>query len=387
MHVARRFHRVGAAAIALALFAPAIFSSAQEDGNAYSPSQTPPVLATNQYQQTNLVSNTSGAAAVTDPNLVNPWGLARSSKGPWWISDNNSGLSTLYTGTGSIAPLVVTIPTADPSSSQLGSPTGIVFNGSTDFALAAGKPAIFLFVTEDGTISGWNPGVNLKQAVVVVNQMKTSVFKGATIATVNTARYGTHNYLYVADFRQGMIEVFNASFQRMPQMESAFNDEDLPPGYAPFNVQNLGGNLYVTYAEQDASKHDEIDGPGLGFVRVYSPTGHPLMQLQHGMWFNAPWGLAIAPSDFGPLSHDILVGNFGSGWIAAFDPITGKFKDYLRTMSGSPVQIDGLWGLAPGNDATAGPATSLYFSAGSNHEQGGLFGTLTALQNPQGGDQ
>lgn len=388
MQLSIKWKYVSAGILALSLLAPALKLSALDDDDNGQQNQKPPVLATNQYMQTNLVSNLSGMAPVTDPNLINPWGLARSSGGPWWVSDNNSGLSTLYSGAGSILPLVVTVPTASPNSTQPGSPTGIVFNGSMDFALSSGNPAIFLFATEDGTISGWNPNVNHTKAMIVVNQGKKSVFKGATIATVNTAQYGTHSFLYAADFRQGRIEVFNSYFQRVPQMEEAFDADGLPDGYAPFNIQNLGGNLYVTYAKQDAAKLNEIDGSGLGFVRVYSPEGRRLMDLHTEGWLNAPWGLAIAPSDFGPYSHDILVGNFGSGWIAVFDPQTGKFLDYLRDSKGNLVWIDGLWALAPGNGtANAGSATSIYFSAGSNHEQGGLFGTLTALQNPQGGDQ
>ncbi len=384
MHLARIL-RPAVPLFTLVLCASSLAVSAQnnQDQGNWNP---PPPLATNQYQQTNLVSSASGVAPVTDPNLVNPWGIARSSGGPWWISDNNSGLSTLYSGTGSILPLVVTVPAADPNSSMPGSPTGIVFNGSQGFALAAGKPALFLFVTEDGTISGWNPGVQPNKAVIVVHQKK-SVFKGATIATVNSRQTGTQTLLYVADFAKGKIEVFNSSFQRMPQWEEAFDADDIPYGFAPFNIQNIGGNLFVTYAKQDASLQNEIDGPGLGFVRVYTAEGRPLLRLQHGAWMNAPWGVAVAPSDFGPFSHDILVGNFGSGWIAAYNPVTGKFLDYLRDAHGQIVTIDGVWGLAPGNDGKAGNATSIYFSAGSNHEQGGLFGTLTALQNPQGGDQ
>lgn len=378
MHPIRLRRPVSAAlfTISMAILVGAAF--AQDNG---------PVLATNQYQLTNLVSNLPGNAAVTDPNLVNPWGLARSSSSPWWVADNGTGLSTLYGGQGNIVPLVVTIPPSDPNASSIGTPTGAVFNGSKEFLIAPGKPAIFLFVSEDGAISGWNPGVNSTQAQLVIHQSKKSVFKGATIATVNSQESGTHNYLYVADFRQGFINVFDTAFKRVQWLEDRFMDHQVPDGYAPFNVQNIGGNLYVAYAKQDDQKHDEVDGAGLGFVRIYSPTGSLLGHLEHGPWLNGPWGLTQAPTDFGPYSHDILVGNFGSGQIAAFDPVTGEFKDLLRDAKGAPLWIDGLWALSFGNGATAGPATSLFFSAGTNHEQGGLFGSITALQNPQGNDQ
>lgn len=384
MHLYKGLRYAGMGLLSLTMFLPITAISAQDGGN--QDHQQLPALATNQYLVSNLVSSTSGVAPITDSNLINPWGLARSSGGPWWVSDNNIGLSTLYSGTSAVVPLVVTVPAADPNSSMKGSPTGIVFNGSTGFAIGANATAFFIFVTEDGTISGWNPTVNKTRAVVVVKQKK-SVFKGASIATVNTAKHGTQSYLYATDFSKGRVDIFNSNFQRVKWLEQAFDQDDTPEGFAPFNVQNLGGNLFVAYAKQDPSLQNQIDGSGLGFLRVYSPTGQRLMQLERGPWMNAPWGVAIAPSDFGPYSHDILVGNFGSGWIAVFDPATGMFLDYLRNKTGSQVWIDGLWSLFPGNGGVAGGATSIYFSAGSNHEQGGLFGSLTAIQNPQGNDQ
>lgn len=338
------------------------------------------------YKQTNLVSNLASLAPVMDPNLVNSWGLARSSRSPWWVADNGTGLSTLYDGTGKTASLVVTIPPADTSSTT-GTPTGIVFNGnSAAFPIAPGKAASFLFVTEDGTISGWNPGVKLTQAVIVVNNKEKSVYKGATIATVDTAS-GTRTYLYVADFRKGRIEVFDANFNKAFSSEERFDDDSLPPGFAPFNVQNIGGNLYVAYAKQDSAKHDEVDGAGLGRVDVFSPRGKLLARLQNGPWFNAPWGMALASSDFGIYSHDVLVGQFGSGEILAFNAVTGKFEGKLNGTDGNPIHIDGIWGIAFGNDASAGPATTLYFASGPDHESNGLFGSLTAVENIQGNDQ
>jgi uncharacterized protein (TIGR03118 family) len=352
----------------------------------YLPAST--ALATNQYLVTNLTTNTSSSAANTDANLVNPWGISRTSSGPWWVSDNGSGVSTLYTGTGSLVPLVVTIPPAQAGSSTLGSPTGTIYNGTTEFSIAPQEPAAFLFATEDGTISGWNPAVNATKAVIAINESPAGAsFKGLTAARVNVGGEGDVTLLYVADFTLGIVEVFDGSFTRQTWVEQRINnDADVPSDYGPFNIQNLGGNLYVTYAKR-GSGIDEQDGPGLGRVRIFSPDGQLLMRLETGNWFNAPWGVAIAPSDFGPYSHDVLVGNFGSGWIAAFDPVTGRFEDFLRGATGAVITIPGLWGIAPGNDGKAGNATALYFAAGGSSEASGVLGTLTALQNPQGNGQ
>ena len=342
------------------------------------------------YKQSNLVSDMAGVATTTDPHLVNPWGLSRSSGSPWWVSDNGTGVSTLYGATGTPAALVVTIPPADSTTGASGTPTGQVFNGTTSFALAAGFPARFIFVTEDGTVSGWNPGVNATNAVIMVNTKSASVFKGVAVATISdpdSPALGALNYLYVADFKRGHIRVYDANFQRIHMGHEAFEDDWIPRGFAPFNVQNIGGNLYVAFAKQDSEKHDEVDGAGLGYVDVFSPTGRLLHRLQAGPWFNAPWGLAQASSDFGAYSHDILVGQFGSGEILVFDPVTGHFKGKLMdSVTNMPIAIDGLWGLSFGSGTASGAANALYFAAGSDGEQHGLFGTITAVENVLGGD-
>jgi uncharacterized protein (TIGR03118 family) len=336
------------------------------------------------YNQTNLVADTPGVAQITDPNLVNPWGMSRSSGSPWWISDNGPGLATLYGGTGAPASLVVTIPAAEGNGA--GTPSGQIFNGTTGFQIAPGKSALFLFVTEDGTVSGWNPGVNATTAVIKVNTKGTSVFKGIAVASIDDPRMGPVDFLYVADFRKGNVNVYDTNFHPIRLDGDSFRDGRIPRGYAPFNVQNIGGNLYVAFAKQDSEKHDEVDGPGLGFVDVFSPTGRLLLRLQSGWWFNGPWGLVQASADFGAYSHDILVGQFGSGQIAVFDPVTGAYKGLLYNASNKPIAIDGLWGLAFGNGSGAGPSTSLYFTAGSDGEQHGLFGTITPVENVLGGD-
>jgi len=344
-------------------------------------------VAAQHYQVTPLTADQAGVATNTDTNLVNPWGLSRNSGSPWWVSDNGTGLSTLYDGTGAAKGLVVTIPPADPSASSSGTPTGTLYNGGTGFELAAGMPAVFLFVTEDGTISGWNPKVNPTNAVITVNTKSASVFKGAAFATADFPFVGQQTFLYVADFRGARIRVYDSKFHHVRLDDDAFRDEFLPRGYAPFNIQNIGGELYVSFAKQDSEKHDEVDGPGLGFVDVFSPSGRLHHRLQHGSWFNGPWALSLAPGDFGIYSHKILVGQFGSGNVAVFDPVTGRFEDFLRDASNNPIAIDGLWALSAGSGTGSGSATALYFSAGSDGEQHGLFGTITPVENTLGNSQ
>ncbi|MFY9747725.1 MAG: TIGR03118 family protein [Acidobacteriaceae bacterium] len=341
-------------------------------------------LVAQHYLQTNLVSDQTGAAAAADPNLVNPWGMSRSSGSPWWLSDNGTGLSTLYTGTGTAESLVVTIPTGDPTMSVTGTPSGTVYNGGIGFVLPNGKPAVFMFVTEDGTISGWNGGT---AAVITVNTKSASVFKGVALDTIDIPFFGSSTYIYVADFRKGRIQVYDSSFHHVGAMDGLFRDDWLPPGYAPFSIQNIGGELYVTYAKQDSQKHDEVDGAGLGFVDVFSPFGFLLRRMQHGPWLNGPWALALASGDFGIYSHDLLVGQFGSGQIAVYDPVTGAFKGLLEDSTNTPIAIDGLWGLSFGSGGTSGPANTLYFTAGPDGENHGLFGTLTAVENTLGNSQ
>ena len=332
------------------------------------------IASAQHYTRTDLVSNGSGAAH-TDANLVNGWGLARSSTSPWWVSDNGTGKSTLYDGTGTAQALVVTVP---------GQPTGAIFNGTTSFNLAAGKPALFMFASEDGTISGWNPGVDATNAKVIVST-PGAVNKGLAIAPIN----GTFQ-LYAANFGAGHIDVFDANFQPIAVSKKNKNkdkDDDgdggffggMPRGLAPFNVLNIGDVLLVAFAKQDAAKHDEVDGPGLGLVGVFTPDGKLIRWFEHVNDLNAPWGMAMAPSDFGSFSHHLLVGQFGSGEILAFDVETGGFAGAMQDPSGNTLAIDGLWGISFGNDGKAGNATTLYYAGGPNSENNGVFGSLTAV--------
>jgi len=326
------------------------------------------------YEQTNLVSDVPGVAPVTDAGLVNAWGLARSATSPWWVADNGSSLSTLYNGAGTKLSLVVSIPS--------GAPTGIVFNGTTDFQIATGQPARFLFVTEEGGLAGWNPAVNLGATVLMVNNAGRANYKGLALAQSNGA-----NYLYAANFSAGTIDVFDKVFAPAALPPMAFRDRHVPRGFAPFNVQAIGDKVYVAYARQDAQKEDEVEGRGLGFVSVFAPDGKWLMRLRRGPWMNAPWGIALAPANFGRFSGKLLVGQFGSGRIAAFDPHTGNFLGLVRGAHGKPIEIDGLWGLAFGNDGSAGPSTTLYFAAGPDDETHGLFGTLTPAPHDEEDDE
>jgi uncharacterized protein (TIGR03118 family) len=358
----------------------------------------PAALFAQQYQQTNLVSDlgTLGAQTV-DPNLKNPWGIARGPSGnPWWVSDERSGVSTLYNAQGTPANplnpgangLVVTIPPSVPPPA-VGTPTGVVFNGgANDFRVAPPGVAqtFFLFVSLDGSISGWDPAANPTTAITKVSTK--SVFTGATIAQI-----GNERFLYVADLKDAKIKVYDSNFKEVAigerhfdddmgfddDNEEAFEDHELPRGFAPFNIQNIGGDLYVAYAKQDQAKTFVTAGTGLGFVDVFSPRGRLLMRLEHGNWFNAPWGLTLAPSDFGTFSHRILVGQFGSGEILAFDAVTGRFQGKLRDQNNNSIALKGLWGLAFGaGDQTSGAANTLFFNEGLNGGSG-LFGTLTPI--------
>ncbi len=357
----------------------------------------PAVTQAQHYKQTNLVSDIASLAPTTfDPNLKNPWGLTRSSTtparpgSPFWVANNNSGTSTLYAGTGAIISIngtgTVTVPPPKGSpAGTLSTPTGVVFNGSpTDFLIAPGKSAAFIFATEDGTISGWAGGQN---AVPVVDNSDNgsangAVYKGATSGEINGDKF-----LYVTNFRSAKVEVYDTNFKSVHLGEDAFEAEGVPRGFAPFNVQNIGGTLFVTYAKQDAPRHDPVGGDGLGFVELFTPSGKHIGHLEHGDWFNAPWGVVWTTRDFGEFSNAILVGNFRSGWIAAFNGFTHKFIGFVKNPDDSLVFIDGLWSLTFGNDAGAGSANTLFFTAGINNETDGLFGTITPVDGLDGDEE
>ncbi len=340
------------------------------------------------FVQTNLVSDVAGMAANTDAHLHNPWGIAADSTSPFWVANNNDGTSTIYTAQGTSTPPVVTIPTNTTTTPPtLGSPSGIVANtfatGFVDKGSAFGYSGSFLFATEDGNIDVFSGATT---ATVAVNNPSAG-YKGLTLATDAA---GDH-LLYAANMVQNRIDVFDDKFQLVQgasggnakaspiTLTGAFTDPSLPAGYAPFNIQAIGNKLYVEYAKFDPNTTEGAPGTGQGFVDVYSPDG-VLQTPQHlisGGALNAPWGITMAPANFGALSNDLLVGNFGDGKINAFDPNTGAFVAPLMLQNGQPFQEDNLWGLQFGNGNNA-PTSTLFFTAGINDQKDGLFGSLQA---------
>jgi uncharacterized protein (TIGR03118 family) len=327
------------------------------------------------YTQRNLVSDGAVTAEHVDPDLVNAWGLAAGPTTPWWVSDNGTDVSTLYNGnTGAKVALVVSVPSA---------PTGIVFNADTNaFTVSNGTasaPARFIFATEAGRILAWSPLVPpVTQAQVVVDQSSSgAVYKGLAIATTST---GT--FLYATNFHAGTVEMYDSGFNLLA---GGFIDSTLPPGYAPFGIQRIADLIYVTYALQDAHQHDDVPGMGHGFINAFDTSGNLVRRVASGGILNSPWGLALAPADFGKFGGALLVGNFGDGAIHAFDPMhllgNGEYAKLglLHSRDGAPLAIDGLWALQFGNGSQAGPANVLFFTAGPDGESHGLFGSLAPV--------
>jgi uncharacterized protein (TIGR03118 family) len=354
-----------------------------------------PLLLAQHYTRTDLTQNSAGVsptAAQTDPNLVNAWGLSRSSGSPWWISDNGTGRATLYNAAGVPQALVVTMAVPDGVDSS--APTGTIFNYAAGFEAAAGQKSIFLFCTEEGTVTAWNPTAAPTTALVRVNRNKKAVYKGCALAgPVSSAM------LYAANFQTGRIDVFDNQFNPVMLREHAFRldgDESDRDGdredssaskdnrhdltWAPFNIQNVGGNLIVTFARKAPGATDETAGAGFGRVVIFDASGRKIRELQRGTWFNAPWGVTLAPADFGTFSHRLLIGNFGDGTIHAFNAVSGKFEGTLLDAGGAPIRIDGLWALSfAGGNANSGAANAMYFTSGPMDESAGIFGNLMAV--------
>lgn len=321
---------------------------------------------TNSYQQTNLVSDISGMASHTDPKLINPWGISFFPGQPFWVADNNSGYSTLYDATGASQQPTVLIP---PPMGGAGpaTPTGTVINSTSGFVVGSG-PSLFLFDTEDGTISGWNgTGTN---AILAVDRSSTgAVYKGLAMVNHNSA-----DFLLASNFNSGQVEIFDHNFQTAT-LTGTFTDPNLPAGYAPFGIQLIGTQVYVTYALQNSAKHDPISAPGNGFVSIFNTDGTFVKRFASNGMLNSPWGVVMTPASFGAFSNDILVGNFGDGTINAFDPATGNFLGQLNGTNGTPLTNSGLWALVFGAGGSGNPDT-LYFTAGLAGETHGLFGTI-----------
>jgi uncharacterized protein (TIGR03118 family) len=339
----------------------------------------------NAFSQTNLISDrTDQGAQVVDPDLQNSWGLAFGPTTPLWVADNNAtpGVATIYTispggGTAKNTGRVVTLPGGRASTGDGSSPTGQVFNPTTGFVVttsAGSGSALFIFSAEAGQISAWSPAANpfdktgMATATVEFSS-PTAVYKGLAIAST---RFGT--FLYASNFHDGTVDVFNSHF-KLVHLFGHFRDRFLPKGYAPFGIEEIHGFLYVTYALQNAAKHDDVSGAGHGFVDIYTNTGFLVKRLISRGDLNSPWGLALAPDGFGPFGDHLLVGNFGDGVIHAYDLFSGHSDGALLDRNGNPVQIDDLWALKFGTATTGGTGT-LLFSAGINDEKDGLVGAI-----------
>jgi uncharacterized protein (TIGR03118 family) len=352
------------------------------------------------YVVTPLVSNVAGAAPNVDRVLQNAWGIAFSPAGsPFWVNDNATGCATLYDGVGAKVPLQVSIPLpgnvipasacqpfspSNPPNPAPAAPTGMVWNPSSAFLVPGTKiPAVFIFATEDGTISAWAGGLTpADRAVIAVdNSSNPSAASGAVYKGLVFGVNAKGGFLFATNFRAGRIDVFgpsgpNGSFTPTTT-HGGFIDPKIPAGYAPFGIANIDGDLFVTYALQNAEKHDDVAGRGNGFVDVFDTDGHLLRRFASRGTLNSPWGITLASFAFGRFSGKILIGNFGDGRINVFDN-DGRFVDQLENASGNPLAIDGLWMLTLGGGRNSS-SDALYFSAGPNHEVNGLFGTIAPV--------
>ena len=336
--------------------------------------------STNNYNQTNLVADTSTvtpAPAHVDANLVNPWGIAFFPGGPFWINDNNSGFSTLYDQTGMLQGTFTIPPPA--GSTAAATPTGIVANLSQTGFIVGGKPSLFIFDTEDGTLSGWNGGATVILAVDNSMGGAGAVYKGLAMITNNGA-----NFLLATNFRSGKVEVYDSNF-KLTNLSGTFTDPNLPAGYAPFGIHVITANsqtkIYVTYALQDAAKHDPVHAAGDGVVDIFDTNGNMIQTfvMQGDMHTNAPWGVVVPPAGFGAFAGDVLVGNFGDGVLNAYMP-AGTFIDSVKDAGGNVITNLSLWDLVFGGGGAAGDANTLYLTAGGMAEMHGVFASLVPTQ-------
>jgi uncharacterized protein (TIGR03118 family) len=322
------------------------------------------------FQQTNLVSSVAGQAPVIDPNLRNPWGIALSSGSPFWIGNQASATATLYNGAGQPFPINNPLIVSVPSTGNPSGPTGVVFNSTTDFPTfpIGGSPATFLFANRNGNIQAWNSSLGTTAVI-------TTSTAGGSYTGLAIGNNGTANFLYAANFAAAHIDVFNGTFG-MGNPGGNFTDPNLPAGFAPHNIQNLGGTVFVAYKNTAA---------GGGVVDAFSQSGSFLRRISSnsaGGHLDAPWGLAIAPVGFGPFGGALLVGNEGDGRISAFDALTGSFLGQISDASNQPIANPGLWGLTFGNGVNGGSPSTLYFTAGIQGETQGLFGSISPIPEP-----
>jgi uncharacterized protein (TIGR03118 family) len=341
-----------------------------------------PVQAETHFVVKRLVSDGFLPAPTTDPSLINPWGMAAGPGGPIWVSDNGTGLLTIYNSSGGKLGLVVNV--AKPAGqTNPASPTGQVHNGdNTKFLVDSGNPtsgASFIVATEDGTISGWNFGVDPNNTFIKVDNSNGgagAVYKGLAIGSNASG----DEFIYASNFRSGNVEMYNSQWTDVLN----FTDTTVDPGYAPFNVQDLNGHLYVTFALQDAAKHDDVAGAGNGYVDEFNLDGTFVQRIvSQGGPINSPWGLAFAPASFGTFAGDLLVGNFGDGTIAAFNPVSNAFVGDLTKPNGQPITLGDLWGLKAGEGGLGGTTDQLFFTAGIKDEAHGLFGMIAPAAVPE----
>ena len=315
------------------------------------------------------------AADNTDAHLKNAWGLVFNPAGFAWVANNGTSVVTLYDGAGVLQPSPI-VSLAPAANGNAANPTGIVYNGTADFVLTRGSsssPALFLFDGEGGTLAAWNPAAGNGAQTVHDDGTGGAVYKGLAIGNNAGA-----NFLYATDFHNNKIDTFDTTFAKVTTT-GGFADATIPAGFAPFGIQNIGGRLYVTYAQQDAVAHDNVSGPGLGYVDLFDLNGVLIRRVASGGALNAPWGVALAPANFGVLSNDLLIANFGDGLIDAYDPVTGAFVRGLNSVAppgGVAIRISGLWGIAFGNGLPGQPTNALFFAAGSNREVNGAYGRI-----------
>lgn len=329
-----------------------------------------------QFVRMDLVSTVFGGAPFSDSRLADPWGIANQPDGgPWWVADEGNGRATVYSGTGAplpgLSPLAVMIPVIPGGISDDPAPTGVVVNADGGFELSPGIPAILIFVTRDGSIAGWNGVYDRTRAVTMVDNSPEAGYTGAAIGGTDGEKV-----LYVANFRQGRIEAYDTDFNPLLLGEFAFVDRLIPAGFSPYNIQNMGGELYVTFAENRSDGREASYGEGAGCADIFDAEGNLVLRLEHGPWMNAPWAAVLAPVGFEKLGGHVLLGNTGSGKISIFDPLTGSYEGDMTEASGTTLTIRGLRALGFGNDGTAGPATALYFTAGHAGKGRNIFGAI-----------
>jgi uncharacterized protein (TIGR03118 family) len=327
----------------------------------------------NAYTVHALVSDGFVPADHVDPDLVNPWGLAFNPTAVAWVNDAGTGVATLYNGDGVKQGLVVTVP-PEAGGISPSAPTGIVFSGGSDFVVTSGAlsgPSRFMFATENGTIAAWAPNVDPTHAMTVAdNSAAGAIYKGLALAA-----NGSGHFIYATDFHNDRVDVFDSHFAPVTSA-GGFVDSRIPAGYAPFGIQNILGNLFVTYARQDEDAEDDVAGKGFGFVDVFDADGRLIRRFAARGSLNAPWGVALAPADFGRFRGALLVGNFGDGRITAYDLSTGAARGQLRSAAGGPLAIEGLWGLQFGNGVLNQPVNALFFTAGPGDEAHGVYGRI-----------